>query len=155
MTLLADAEWAGWSDREIARRCAVSDPFVGKLRPEPSANSLQIPRTVERGGTVYTMNAGGINASRQREDRPVFDNTPAGRDEHPPVVQYDHAAAEVRTTAIDAIKALAGGPLVRSPWPSHAARETQYEPRQFVDLAGLISACAGVSSPRQDTAKAA
>jgi hypothetical protein len=30
--LLADAEWRAWSDREIASRCAVSAPFVGKTR---------------------------------------------------------------------------------------------------------------------------
>jgi ParB-like nuclease domain len=31
-TLLADPEWAGWSDREIARRCGVTPTFVGSLR---------------------------------------------------------------------------------------------------------------------------
>jgi len=31
-TLLEDAEWGQWSDREIARRCRVSHPLVGKLR---------------------------------------------------------------------------------------------------------------------------
>ena len=31
--LLADHEWASWSDREIARRCQVSHEFVRKLRP--------------------------------------------------------------------------------------------------------------------------
>lgn len=33
MRLLDDAEWSTWSDREIARRCGVSQPFVGNLRP--------------------------------------------------------------------------------------------------------------------------
>ena len=47
-TLLRDEEWAAWSDREIGRRCAVSDVFVGKVRADLSANGLQIPteRTV-------------------------------------------------------------------------------------------------------------
>lgn len=31
-TLLADDEWSKWSDREIARACGVSAPFVGSLR---------------------------------------------------------------------------------------------------------------------------
>ncbi|HMN26640.1 MAG TPA: hypothetical protein PKE45_00690 [Caldilineaceae bacterium] len=35
-TLLRDEEWGQWSDREIARRCAVSQPFVSKLRIELS-----------------------------------------------------------------------------------------------------------------------
>ena len=58
--LLDDAEWAKWSDREIARRCGVSDRFVNGMRPAPSANGSQIPRKVERGGTVYTQNTSNI-----------------------------------------------------------------------------------------------
>lgn len=47
MTLLEDDEWSKWSDREIARRCGVTHPFVSKLRngeggngyhPEPVAD---------------------------------------------------------------------------------------------------------------------
>lgn len=33
-TLLSDQEWGAWSDREIARRCKVSHPFVAKIRSE-------------------------------------------------------------------------------------------------------------------------
>lgn len=33
-TLLADAEWSKWSDREIARQCAVSPDTVGRIRRE-------------------------------------------------------------------------------------------------------------------------
>ena len=32
MTMLEDIEWSEWSDREIARQCHVSHPFVTKLR---------------------------------------------------------------------------------------------------------------------------
>jgi hypothetical protein len=32
MTMLEDGEWCGWADNEIARRCGVSQPFVGKMR---------------------------------------------------------------------------------------------------------------------------
>ena len=32
MTILEDGAWCGWADNEIARRCAVSQPFVGKMR---------------------------------------------------------------------------------------------------------------------------
>lgn len=48
-TLLLDEEWAQWSDREIARRCGVSAPLVGKVRAElaPTVNHLQ--STVRRG----------------------------------------------------------------------------------------------------------
>jgi hypothetical protein len=36
-TLLKDEEWGQWSDREIARRCAVSHPFVAKMRADMAA----------------------------------------------------------------------------------------------------------------------
>ena len=84
MTLLGDNEWREWSDREIARRCGVSDRFVNGLRPTviceysqidlkserggsrptPPDNGYQIERKVERGGSVYAMNTAGINARR-------------------------------------------------------------------------------------------
>jgi hypothetical protein len=34
--LLADTEWSQWSDREIARRCAVTHRFVGQIRKRAS-----------------------------------------------------------------------------------------------------------------------
>jgi hypothetical protein len=63
LKLLGDPEWSQWSDREIARLCAVSDRFVNGLRPQaPSANSSQIeqPRTVSRGSSTYRMNTAGL-----------------------------------------------------------------------------------------------
>ena len=57
--LLNDEEWTKWADREIARQCGVSQPFVSKLRKEMSAsdNGYQIPgeRKVQRGDQEYTM----------------------------------------------------------------------------------------------------
>jgi hypothetical protein len=39
--LLGDPVWSRLSDREIARRCVVSAPFVGKMRKErQSANGV-------------------------------------------------------------------------------------------------------------------
>jgi hypothetical protein len=32
MKVLQDTEWSSWTDAEISRRCAVTQPFVGKLR---------------------------------------------------------------------------------------------------------------------------
>ncbi len=76
MTLLKDEEWGGWSDREIARRCRVSHPFVMKLRPEPaSGNRYQTdPRKAQRGGSTYTIKTGGINADRPKRHREFYDN---------------------------------------------------------------------------------
>ena len=36
--MLQDKEWGQWSDREIARRCKVSNTFVSKLRTELTVN---------------------------------------------------------------------------------------------------------------------
>lgn len=69
LRLLTDPEWSQWSDREIARRCRVDHKTVAALRPpapmpepephlgnSPDSSPEGRPRTVERGGTVYTMN---------------------------------------------------------------------------------------------------
>jgi uncharacterized ParB-like nuclease family protein len=38
---LSDAEWSKWSDREIARQCGVSQPFVSKMREALTDNRYQ------------------------------------------------------------------------------------------------------------------
>lgn len=56
LALLHDEEWAQWSDREIARRCAVDNSFVSRVRKELSVDGQQIEtRRVQRNGTEYTM----------------------------------------------------------------------------------------------------
>lgn len=62
MTLLRDEEWAQWSDREIARRCAVSKSFVSNMRPSLSTNASEAPaRTyTNKHGTTTTMNTQNI-----------------------------------------------------------------------------------------------
>lgn len=61
MRLLTDSEWGKWSDREIARQCAVSNRFVSDLRPL-SVNSSQMPveRKVTRNGKTYTQDTSKI-----------------------------------------------------------------------------------------------
>jgi hypothetical protein len=58
--LLQDEEWASWSDREIARRCAVSQPLVSRIRDEHLQQFADAPRTVSRGGTVYSLDTARI-----------------------------------------------------------------------------------------------
>lgn len=79
--LLTDEEWRQWSDREIARRCHVSAPFVGKLRP--TVNGAQTDqrkskdgrtRSVDnigkapRAGTVLTVIASEIDCPIPTDD---------------------------------------------------------------------------------------
>jgi hypothetical protein len=62
--LLDDAEWAAWSDREIARRCRVSRKLVGTLRPAPvtvSSDSEAAARTyTTKHGATATMNTAAV-----------------------------------------------------------------------------------------------
>lgn len=69
-TLLEDDEWSQWSDREIARRCAVSPSFVGSVRAGLSVHDGQIDgsRTVQRGGTTYEQKTENIG---KKQDTPV------------------------------------------------------------------------------------
>jgi len=60
LTMLRDPEWVTWSDREIARRCAVDHDMVGRLRPSGGFRQMGRTRTVERGGTTYEMDTARI-----------------------------------------------------------------------------------------------
>jgi len=51
--MLADDEWAQWSDTEVAKHCGVSHPFVGKQRA--ILKPLQDSRLVKRGDSTYPM----------------------------------------------------------------------------------------------------
>ena len=55
LMLLDDEVWCRWSDREIARACAVSHTFVAAVRSSHLATLPDGPRLVERGGTTYPM----------------------------------------------------------------------------------------------------
>lgn len=81
-TLLADFEWAQWSDREIARKCDVGAPFVGDVRraicnPITDATTT---RTVERNGKTYTQDTSNIGkaapASRAVVPAPAVEPEP-------------------------------------------------------------------------------
>ena len=53
-TMLQDLEWSDWSDREIARACNVSHPFVAKIRAE-LGQKKQDSVKFERDGKVMQM----------------------------------------------------------------------------------------------------
>jgi hypothetical protein len=70
-TLLRDEEWGSWSDREITRRCHVSDRFVNGVRKALgealTANNSQSERTdVTRHGTQAMMRVTGQQAAAQQ-----------------------------------------------------------------------------------------
>ena len=61
-TLLADEEWRGWSDREIAKRAGVDPKFVGNLRREQPVTvdrpQSPAPRKTSDGRVMNTANIG-------------------------------------------------------------------------------------------------
>lgn len=65
LTLLGDEEWAGWSDREIARRCHVDHVTVGRIRKDTGAVHQNENRTFthHKTGKPTTMNTSAIGKS--------------------------------------------------------------------------------------------
>jgi protein gp37 len=86
MTLLNDTEgyigedgkrhyWYKWSDREIARRCAVHNSFVSRLRASLSTSDSE-PRTyTTKHGTTATMDTSAIGrkSNSEHSDQEDFD----------------------------------------------------------------------------------
>jgi len=72
LALLRDEEWSQWSDREIAKRCCVSDRFVNKLRAEvtpPTANIRSERTYTTKHGTTAKMNTANIGQSKPKTDK--------------------------------------------------------------------------------------
>jgi hypothetical protein len=62
-----DESGVPWTDREIARKCLVGHDMVGRMRAVLSGGERQITqRKARRGGSVYTINTGGINQGRDQ-----------------------------------------------------------------------------------------
>lgn len=64
-TLLHDGEWVEWSNREIARRCRVSEGFVRILREELTAYGTQLNgdgerKYIDKHGNEQTMKTSNI-----------------------------------------------------------------------------------------------
>lgn len=59
-SLLNDAEWATWSDREIARKCGVSHDFVSRTRTSLSSDDSESRTYTDRYGNVRTMDTSNI-----------------------------------------------------------------------------------------------
>ncbi len=65
MTLLRDEEWSGWTDSEIARRCAVHHSTVAAVRSSLANSASEQPTTrtyTTKHGTTATMNTANTAA---------------------------------------------------------------------------------------------
>lgn len=65
--LLSDPEWAGWSDREIARRAAVSDHLVADVRSSLREFAVSERTYTTKHGTQATMNTAAIGQATQTD----------------------------------------------------------------------------------------
>lgn len=97
-TLLADAEWATWSDSAIAKQCRVDHKTVAKIRAEHLGNS-QDSRTVTRGGKTYQQNTANIGAKPKVAPK---ESAPEANDDE----DFDPEAHEVEELK-DAVRTLA------------------------------------------------
>lgn len=68
MAMLADPEWRIWNNSEIARRCAVDEITVRRIKGELSSTLPKIDddgiRLVTRAGITYPQNTAGIGHAR-------------------------------------------------------------------------------------------
>lgn len=80
--VLSDPEWSKWSDREIARQCAVSHPYVANLRTVVTVNVTSEERVyTTKHGTVSTMNVAPIiEAHKTTPPDPVVTPTPVSEE---------------------------------------------------------------------------
>lgn len=95
-TLLGDAEWCLWSDREIAERCQVSPTLVGKLRKKtPGAEAPK--RKTKAGRTITVTPAATAPQSEQflAHDAPS-DTASEPETLRPPAPLADRRAARLR-----------------------------------------------------------
>jgi hypothetical protein len=77
--LLVDAQWKQWSDREISRRCAVSDRFVNEVR-----DSLRTIRSDDTARTYRTKHGGVATMETNRIGKPTPPDTNGNLLEEPP-----------------------------------------------------------------------
>lgn len=143
MTLLRDEEWSGWTDREIAKRCLVSQPFVTKLRPPAPVtdNGYQsAPRKyVTKHGTTATMRTDRINADRPKREAPSDPAPESPTDRVPwpekPDAQVRQERAEIaqRFQLFDALAALATMPVSPSEFIEECPEHSVYRVDEHLD----------------------
>lgn len=129
MTLLTDEEWGRWSNREIARRCAVSPDTVDRLRreaslPDSGSDNEGVRQYVTKHGAPATMQTGNIgrsrftsgewdalaeqNAKNGRESRPCLDEWIEHGDDTDGAARGSGNAPDIQTEINDILRGLGG-----------------------------------------------
>ena len=102
-TLLRDKEWSQWSDREIAKACGVTHPFVASIRepkPKKQETEREKPQVSNHQQMVTVTTAAPeapVDAGLQNEDFLPVPQKPVEKPEAPAVAQapVDDAQDEI------------------------------------------------------------
>jgi len=108
MTMLEDFEWSEWSDREIARQCHVSHPFVAKLRAamkpaEKKGGNITTPKAEKKEPKVKEVEAEEHDPTKEVIDELVERNAQL---EKRLAVELMEATPEEKAKAKDLIEEL-------------------------------------------------
>jgi hypothetical protein len=149
-TLLKDAEWSGWSNREIARACGVSDVFVGKVRESLTANvcsdATPVGRTyTTKHGTEAVMKTAEIGRKGEREkapsetaSKPTAPAAPAPK-QTDPTQEYEDQEPDLLAELEDAARQIAQqDKLIKSLSSSDLAQELADWQQRFSQLEGRL-----------------
>jgi len=102
-TLLRDDEWVRWSDREIAKRCAVADTTVGSIRKELMAGAV-IPHLKKHKGKDGKKQAASKTKSTQpllTPETPATEETPGTPSSASPVLPASEIKASQDTASVE------------------------------------------------------
>lgn len=107
LRLLEDDEWSGWSDREIARICAVGAPLVASIRSTLTVRNYSDETPTERTyttkhGTTATMRTENIGRRETVAPPPVVNEMPL-EDDIEPVIESTIDPVENKEVKIDVV----------------------------------------------------
>ena len=91
-TLLADSEWAQWSNVAVAKACAVSEGFVRHLRINEDTPAT---RTVERNGKTYEQDTANIGKVAKQAPPPPAPVVEPESEEPPEYTELDAAYDQI------------------------------------------------------------
>lgn len=169
LRLIHDAEWSGWSDREIARRVGVSTPLVSGMRPPPppaphaemqadTVNSYSIPNqdraaqprtfTHPKTGKPAVMNTANIGrrptAEKEAEVAPAAHAAAAGYMANASLAGERPTMDGLRSAVKEAVHATLGPPPPRPKPVIQPAPPVEPIGNDWVDWTAAIEAIAAM-----------
>jgi hypothetical protein len=133
--MLADPEWWYWSDREIARRCAVSDRMVNIVRAglKPPQGSAAPQELSAKNSQIES------GSSAEEEETTELGPGPEPEETGKRLVQRGGTTYEINTAAINAQRPAAAQQVTPAPALAPAPSSRQMEPQQQPQLAATTA----------------